>query len=235
MKKKAKILITVAMIAVVTAVLVILLPGSSKEGDSGEAPPTEAVTEVVTTEQRTVTESTEIWIPQVTEEPTTEEVIDGSGFHKGKLGSTFEIPEGFRDVSPKDTEDGYFFIYENPEYQMTLQVAEFRMEEKDISFDVEYTVLHNRYKADQGTTVTWDKKEDDHYVISGFTEDRSKVFYIEGFKHPDRNEVQIYSLYPNDSNKTKCDTFLELLQDTLQYNFVSDPGRNTEEKNSETE
>ena len=234
MKKKVMLLSSVAVIILVTLVLVFLLPGGGKKEDSGEAPVTEQAPDVSTekteersekkTESVTVTEEQPVVVTRATtEEVTTEVVIDGSGHHTGKLGSSYDIPEGFQDVSPKEHEEGYYYIYKNPEYDMTLQVAEFHSKGKEVSFETEYSVLHNLYKTDVGTYVTYDKKEENHYVISGYTENQTKVFYVEGFKQLDRNEVQIYSEYPNDRNKAACDRMLEVLQDTYQYYFVENP------------
>ena len=251
MKRKVRLVIAVAVIVLVTVVLVLLLPGGGKKNGTEETPgPMDTPSESVTTEGKSAGEKQEdnqsegntehpvVQLPTeggnpgtVTEKATetaTEKIIDGSGSHKGKLGSSFEIPEGFRDISPKGHENGYFYVFENPDYGMRLQVEESHLTDRDVSFETEYSVLHNLYKTDTGTQVTYDKKEDTHYCISGYTNGGKTVFYVEGFKHPDRNEVQIYSEYPNDANKAVCDGFLEVLQDTLEYHFVEDPDRTEE-------
>jgi len=250
MKRKYKYLLSVLVIILVTVGVVFLLPGGDDKKDGGDTtnkqqtPATEAGSPTEERRQETtggkeakVTESRMPEMPteavterRVTEEPTTEAPPDGSGIHKGKLGSSYEIPEGFLDISPGQTEDGYIFLYENREYDMTIQVAEFHLDKKQIGFDMEYSILHNMYQTDTGTEVTYDKKEDDHYVISGYTKGRTRVFYVEGFKHPDRNEVQITSEYPNDGTKPECDRMLEVLQDSLKYDFVSNPDQKQEEE-----
>lgn len=250
MKRKYKYLLSVLVIILVTVGVIFLLPGGDDKKDGGEiknkpqTPATETGSPTEEGRQEPAGGATESRIPElpteagtvaaterrVTEEPATEELPDGSGMHKGMLGSSYEIPEGFLDHSPGATEDGYIFLYENREYDMTIQVAEFHLDKKQIGFDMEYSILHNMYGSDTGTQVTYDKKEDDHYVISGYTKDRTRVFYVEGFKHPDRNEVQITSEYPNDGTKPDCDRMLEVLQDSLRYDFVSNPDQKQEEE-----
>lgn len=167
---------------------------------------------------------------EVTTEEVTEAPVDGAGLHQGKLGSNYSVPEGFYDISPEDHEEGYYYIYRNPERNMLLQVAEFRLEDRRVGFDGEYNVLHNLYLNDDSSYVTYDTKDDNHYVISGYLDHRTKVFYYEGYKYPDRNEVQIYSEYPNDGWKDSCDEFLDALLDSYEYHFVSDPERSRREE-----
>ncbi|MCR4838150.1 MAG: hypothetical protein K5897_04325 [Eubacterium sp.] len=163
-------------------------------------------------------------------EEVTEAPVDGAGLHQGKLGSNYSVPEGFFDISPEDHEEGYYYIYRNPERNMLLQVAEFRLEDRRVGFDGEYNVLHNLYLNDDSSYVTYDTKDDNHYVISGYLDHRTKVFFYEGYKYPDRNEVQIYSEYPNDGWKDSCDEFLDALLDSYEYHFVSDPERSRREE-----
>ena len=196
------------------------LPHATEETVPGGA----VSTSEIPTEVQTETETEEV----------TEALVSGSGPHNGSLGSSYTIPDGFYDKSPKSHEEGYYYIYENPERDMLLQVAEFHLENQRVGFDGEYTVLHNMYRNDPGSYVIRDEKENLHYLISGYTQDESRVFYIEGYKYPDRNEVQIYSEYPNDEWKDTCDEYLDQLLNSYQYFFVSNPDQKQteEEENS---
>ena len=203
---------------------------SGKETEEKEGSDTSATTEKATKETTEGSETDTSKTETETEQSQMNTYPDGSGLHSGRLGSSFEIPEGFEDRSTNTEEEGYFYIFYHPEYDMKLQVAEYHLNNKKISFEMEYSVLHNMYHSDVGSEVTYDVKEDDHYVISGYTDNRTRVFYVEGFKKPDRNEVQISGDYPWDDNKTVCDGFLEVLQNTLQYNFIANPDQKKEEK-----
>ena len=181
------------------------------EGDTGKE--TEGKTEDLTesTEEKSTsggngseTASTEV--------ATEEQMVDGAGRHEGKLGSVYEIPEGFYDISPGKVEEGYFYSYTNPEYEMSLQISEFQLKKRSVGFETEYYVLHNMYQNDAGTQVTYDVLEDNHYVM------------------PDGNMVQISSEYPASPNKAECDSFLEVVQDTFEYHFLPDPDKPTEEE-----
>lgn len=240
MKKKLPLILGLVVIILVTAALLFLpfgksdtLEESKKPGaDTGEA------TEQPAEEGSAVTEaSTELQVPTetdprvITEQPTqtitteeaTEALVPAEGPQVGKLGSSFTIPEGFYDFSPRGHEDGYFHIYRNPELDMQLQVAEFHLEDRRVGFDGEYTVFHNMYKNDTGTEVTYDTKEEDHYVISGYTQDGARAFYIEAYKYVDRNEVQITADYPSDGNEDTCREMLDVLLDSYRYDYIPNP------------
>ena len=236
MKKKNRnkliLFIGVGLIIALTALL-LFLPGGKKDpvdttaldGPATEEEPAD-ISDVTEEMTETPTEApvliTAVPATESTEEPT-EALVDGAGSHAGKLGSSFNIPEGFYDISPKGYQEGYFYVFENPERKMRLQVAEYHLEERRVGFDGEYTVYHNMYKNDPGTDVTYDKKEDNHYVISGYSEDYAKIFYIESYKYADRNEVQIMAEYPNDGWKETCDGLLDVLLDSYTYTFISNP------------
>lgn len=261
-KKKGLLLLGICLIILVTVGLVLFLPSGKKAEEAGKKEAEVSTTETKngkTPEDKTgektgdekadagqTATTREAWRTALSEadarreaetevrtEKPTEKIVDGSGHHEGYLGSGYDIPEGFRDVSPAPTEEGYIYLYQNPEYDMNLQVTEYRLNKRNIAFEAEYSVYHNIYKNDAGTEITYDVVEDNHYVISGYTSDKSRVFYIEGFKKATGYEVQIYSDYPNDAKKGECDAFLEVLQDTLTYSFVTDPASKTEQKTEE--
>ncbi len=249
-KKKAFLFLGIFLIILTTVALVLLLPSGKKDSEVDEKQDagmnrTEAPGPASTTEQKSEQEpeTQEAWRTALSEaeqriesdteaktEKKTEKIVDGSGKHNGYLGSSYEIPEGFQDVSPAPSEDGYIYLYKNPERDMILQVTEYRLEKRNIGFEAEYSVYHNMYKNDSGTEITYDEMDGNRYCISGYTADGTRVFYLEGFKKPDRHEVQIYSEYPNDAGKEDCDRLLEVLQDTLDYTFVTDPESVTEEE-----
>ena len=240
MKKKLPLILGLVVIILVTAALLFLPFGKSdapeKSGEPGVD--TEVATEQPVTESTKVTEiptesqvSTETDPRVITEQPTqavtteetTEALVPAEGPQVGKLGSSFTIPAGFYDFSPREHEDGYFHIYRNPELDMQLQVAEFHLEDRRVGFDGEYTVFHNMYKNDTGTEVTYDTKEDDHYVISGYTQNGARAFYIEAYKYVDRNEIQITADYPCDGNEDTCREMLDVLLESYRYDYIPNP------------
>ena len=245
MKKKVLIMIGVLGIVLVTILLLVMLPGKEK---------TDSVTEQITesTEERMPTErssteglSTEKITEQKTEQKTeerteektesqTEEapMIDGSGEHRGKLGSEFTIPEGFYDVSPEPTEQGYYYCYEYPEYEMRIQIAEYHEEKLPVSFHMQYSVFHNLYKNDSSTRVTTDEDNGSEYVIEGFQNNGEEYFFLKGMKKLDRNVVQITAQYPNGEHKEECDALLSQIMDSYDYQFISNPDQKQEEKNT---
>jgi hypothetical protein len=191
---------------------------------------TEAVTEKNT---ETGTNSGMNKTEEATEIVTEAPVIDGAGEHKGKLGSVYTIPEGFNDVSPQNTEQGYYYFYEHPEYGMSVQISEFHEENLPVSFEMQYNVYHNLYKNDTSTRVVSDEATETAYTIEAYTDDGIDYFYLKGMKMLDRNVVQIRIQYPAGGNETACRTLLFEILDSYSYQFVSNPDQKTEKATEE--
>ena len=227
-KKKITLVLGLAVIVVVTVALLFLPLGKKEEKELPEEnetsteqePEKETTEQTVATEQMT-TERMTAEVPPATTEQATEARVDGSGPHKGKLGSSFTIPDGFYNISPKGETEGNIYIFEDPERNMILQVEEYYLPDRPIGFDGQYTVFHNMYQSDPGTYVINDEKNDDHYIITGYTDDRSRVFYIESSKYSGRNEVRLTAEYPNDETKEENDALLEAFLKSYSYTYVS--------------
>ncbi len=251
MKKKMLIMIGVLGIVLVTILLLVMLPGT-KRTNSATDETTEKPSEITlqpVTEQPTekpsepgpVGKLTESGPDRKTEEQTEEKTqkqteeapkIDGAGEHRGKLGSVFTIPEGFYDVSPKPTDQGYYYSYEHPEYGMRIQIAEYHEEKLPVSFHMQYSVFHNLYKNDSSTRVFTDEDKGSEYVISGYLGSEEEYFYLKGMKKLDRNVVQITAQYPDGEHEDECEDLLSQILDSYDYQFVSNPDQKQEERNT---
>ena len=256
------IVVSVILLAALTLVLVFLPGGKKKSnGDGGEEsssdvqvteemsaseegadPATEApeqnsegnITEAVTEANTETGTGSDMNKTETTEEIATEApVIDGAGEHKGKLGSVYTIPEGFNDVSPQSTEQGYYYFYEQPEYGMSVQISEFHEENLPVSFEMQYNVYHNLYKNDTKTRVVSDEATETVYTIEAYTDEEKEYFYLKGMKMLDRNVVQIRIQYPAGENEETCKTLLFAILDSYSYQFISNPDKKTEKATEE--